>query len=544
MHEKQQPTAAARYDTALRRSHKLTPIPDDCPVPQPTAHWPPENIDLLEKYQSWLVASGASPAVIAQHRIPMAGHVLGLALKPHSQLDLETDLQAAMTYIEAKQLSSHWTNNCRHSLRWFRDFLALERGLVVEDVQPAYYGSIEQYQEGLPDWLITHLEQYLHLRQANWRRSRLAQMTYGYWHKHTKLWRWLFTNHAIKTVSDIKRSHLFAFMDELLTEGYAATSVNLFLYSFQATLRFLQGRGLSVTQALLNVPGLRTPDSLPRFLTDAQVARLQNDLAQRVETAKTSVAHRNALLDRAAFYLLWQAGLRVSEAEDLLLTALNLPQQRLLVRQSKGLQDRTVYLTETTVSAVEAYLPVRGEGSSEHLFLYRYRPLSKDLIRVRMKAAGKRVGVYVTPHMLRHTFATQLVNAGCRITTIQSLLGHQRLNSTMVYARIHDQTVADDYYAAMRLIENQMHLQPVAEPNQKAKSNGHNSPNSSPADLLTLVSTLQTEPLTKTQQAIVNELHTGLLTLAESLNGTPKQLDLFVNELAHQPQPLVEEMAL
>jgi len=90
------------------------------------------------------------------------------------------------------------------------------------------------------------------------------------------------------------------------------------------------------------------------------------------------------------------------------------------------------------------------------VFLYRHRQLSKDIVRCRMKAAGKRTGVKVTPHMLRHTFGTQLVNAACPITTIQSLLGHRRLNSTMVYARVHDQTVADDYYAAMDIIEGQM----------------------------------------------------------------------------------------
>jgi hypothetical protein len=57
------------------------------------------------------------------------------------------------------------------------------------------------------------------------------------------------------------------------------------------------------------------------------------------------------------------------------------------------------------------------------------------------------------PHQLRHTFATQLLNAGCKVTTIQKLLGHRRLNSTMVYARVHDRTVAKDYYAAMAQIE-------------------------------------------------------------------------------------------
>ena len=61
----------------------------------------------------------------------------------------------------------------------------------------------------------------------------------------------------------------------------------------------------------------------------------------------------------------------------------------------------------------------------------------------------------VTPHQLRHTYVTQLLNAGCKVTSIQKLLGHQRLNSTMNYARVHDRTVAEDYYRAMQSVEQQ-----------------------------------------------------------------------------------------
>jgi hypothetical protein len=64
--------------------------------------------------------------------------------------------------------------------------------------------------------------------------------------------------------------------------------------------------------------------------------------------------------------------------------------------------------------------------------------------------------VAVTPHQLRHTFTAQLLNAGSKGTTIEKLLGHQRLNSTMVYARVHDRTVAQDYYAAMAEIEKSL----------------------------------------------------------------------------------------
>ncbi len=109
---------------------------------------------------------------------------------------------------------------------------------------------------------------------------------------------------------------------------------------------------------------------------------------------------------------------------------------------------------------------MRGPGPTDHVFLYRNQALSKDLIHGRLKAAGQRMGVPVHAHRLRHTCATQLLNAGCPVTSIQKFLGHKKLNTTMVYARAHDATVEADYFAAMGRIEQRMELtsMPIGEP--------------------------------------------------------------------------------
>ena len=103
---------------------------------------------------------------------------------------------------------------------------------------------------------------------------------------------------------------------------------------------------------------------------------------------------RDALLDRAVFYLLWQGGLRLGEVEELRLEDLDFPGKRLSVRNGKGLKDRTVYLTGTVISALNDYLALRGEGSGDNVFLYRNAPLKKDLISSRMRDCGRRVGVH------------------------------------------------------------------------------------------------------------------------------------------------------
>ncbi len=509
-------TAAARYDKALGRA-RVENLPADAPRPQPAAAWPAENLVLLERYRDWLEAAGLSADCIAHNYIPMAGHVLGLNLKPHTELDLETDLERAMDYVRAKRLSTVWTENCGHALNRFRHFLRQERGLIE-----VHFAGVDlsAYQAGLPDWLVEPLTRYQHLRQPNWRPARLYASISRFWSHHARLWRWLLARYPISQVSDVKRQYIFDHLDHRLAAGYAISGINQDLRSFRAFLLFLQERGQQVPQALLRIRGLKEPDRLPRFLTDEQVTQVREDLERRVVEAKTAHKMRDALLDRAAFYLLWQGGMRLGEVEELRFEDLDLSNRRLMVREGKGLKDRTVYLTDGVVQAVEVYLAVRGLGQTDHAFLYRARPLKKDLIRARVRAAGERVGVTVTPHRLRHTYATQLVNAGCRITSLQQLLGHQHINTTLVYARVHDRTVAEDYYAAMEIVEKS--LEPVVNP-MPACTDPIRFPGEH-AHLLELLDTLQGGVFDHEQRETLRTLRQGILVLAR-LEAQPERVE-------------------
>ena len=447
-------TVSGRYDQALLYARHFR-LPPGFPIPHPSRDWPAENIALLERYVAWLTGGGASEQVIHGIYIPMAGHVLGFNLKPHSQLDLDSDLQIAMEYIRAKQHGSIWTKNCRNSLARFRRFLLNERGLVETKIKPF---NIPKHTPGIPDWLAQELERYQHIQQRNWRDARLQENIHRFWCGHMRVWRYLCDQCGVINLGDLKRPHLLAYIDYRLELGSAASTINNDMRNLHGFLGFLQQQEYPVSHALLHSPCIKQPDALPRFLTDEQVRALQVNFEVRVSQAVFSMQRRDTLLDRAMFYLLWQSGLRKGEVEELRLEDLDLSGKRLTVRRGKGLKDRTVYLTITAVQAVQAYLVVRGVGPTDHVFLYRNQALSKDLIHGRLQSAGVRVGIKVTAHQLRHTCATQLLNVGCRVTSIQKFLGHKSLNSTMVYARVHDQTVADDYYSAMNRVEKRLEL--------------------------------------------------------------------------------------
>ena len=91
-------TIREKYDQALHYARDQR-LPADAPRPLPTSSWHPDNIDLLERYEGWLWGGGISAMVTRNYHIPIAGHIFGLTLKHHSQLDLDHDLDCALEYV-------------------------------------------------------------------------------------------------------------------------------------------------------------------------------------------------------------------------------------------------------------------------------------------------------------------------------------------------------------------------------------------------------------------------------------------------------------
>ena len=448
---------AEHYDQTLRLT-RFEQLPEGQPRPQPTSTWPKENIELYERYRDFLLSGGASEHSAKVLYLPVAGYVLGLNLKPHGELDLDKDLERVTEYVLARKSCQQILKTTRNGLNKFRRFLRIERGLGEAITTTPF--DVAGKTAGLPVWLASELERYLRIQQRNWRAARLQTSIRNFWGKHQGIWRFLCLERGVQQLSDVKRQLVLEYVDRRLATGHAVAGVNSDLRYFRSFLLFLQDEGYAVPQALLRIPGLKTPDALPKYLTDEQVRAVRDEFERCVRESRLASLRRRALLDRAAFYLLWQGGLRVGEVEELRLEDLDFPGRKLSVRNGKGLKDRTIYLSDTVVRVVGEYLAVRGMGNDDHVFLHRNVPLKRHLIQIRLKAVGEKVGVHLYPHRLRHTCATQLLNAGCRITSIQRFLGHKKLNTTMIYARAHDQTVADDYFAAMQRVEKRLEIAP------------------------------------------------------------------------------------
>ena len=172
---------------------------------------------------------------------------------------------------------------------------------------------------------------------------------------------------------------------------------------------------------------------LPRAIGEADVARLL-----QAPNASTPLGQR----DRALLELLYGSGLRLMECVRLDLVDLDLKEATLLVRNGKGKKDRYVPVTGRARAALQAYLqqarPLLAERWDDgSLFLSRYgRRLGPMSVRTTVKRCGAKVGVKLSTHVLRHSYATHLLKGGADVRHVQKLLGHKDISTTTLYTKV------------------------------------------------------------------------------------------------------------
>ena len=209
---------AERYDLGLKWMRNNT-VNSLTRRPLPTKDWPRGNLEFLARYRDWLLGGGVSELVTNLYHVMMAGHVFGLTLKPYQELDPDVDLECALQYVQAHGLTASWIKNCRNSLKQFRRYLRLQRGLGEESKITPF--DVPVHTQGLPEWLVSELERYLKTLQRNWRRRAWMSNIRGFWSKHLKLWHFLCEQRAVQQLSALKRQYVLDFVDWRLAGGLA-----------------------------------------------------------------------------------------------------------------------------------------------------------------------------------------------------------------------------------------------------------------------------------------------------------------------------------
>ena len=243
-------------------------------------------------------------------------------------------------------------------------------------------------------------------------------------------------------LSEVTRKQIGFYVDDLLRKRRRPKTILCHLQTIRLFFDYLMNEeGRSMVNPITRI-SLRLPKPLPRHLKDDQVRRL--------------FAVIRDPRDRAMFMLMLRCGLRVQEVAELTIDAVEYGRRQIFVFHGKGAKDRVVYMSEDARSALLAYLEKRS-SKARALFLVQKgpmkgKPLSVRGIQKRIESYARKSDLNVSCHRLRHTMATQLLNADADLATIQDLLGHGQITTTQRYCRVANLKVQRDYYKAMKVV--------------------------------------------------------------------------------------------
>lgn len=243
-----------------------------------------------------------------------------------------------------------------------------------------------------------------------------------------------------------------AYIEQLRDDGLAASSVARKLVSLRNFYAFALEESMVTKDPAALVARPRVPSSLPKALSEAEVEALLNAVS-----GNTAVARR----DRAIFEVLYGTGIRISELTALSLHDVSLSEQTMRVF-GKGAKERIVPLGKYAREALHQWLSIDGResfipnrwahrGDAEAVFLStRGRRLSRSgtwrIIRHYAERAG--LGDRVTPHVLRHSCATHMLEHGADIRVVQELLGHASIATTQIYTKVSPERLRSVYERA------------------------------------------------------------------------------------------------
>ena len=238
----------------------------------------------------------------------------------------------------------------------------------------------------------------------------------------------MFSTYEITSPSELTVTMLRSFVMEQMETGLNPKSVNRKISSIKAYIRYMRKEGVININPAATLKSIKTPKTLVSALSEDEISDLlNNDFFDKSP---------QGLRARAMIELMYATGVRRSELINLKLSALDLGQKTIRVIGKRN-KERLIPLTDASIEAITGYLSIRPSWQSDaFLFL---TDKGKKLYPELVYATVKRYLSYVSslqkksPHVLRHTFATHLLNKGADMNDIKELMGHANLSATQVY---------------------------------------------------------------------------------------------------------------
>lgn len=241
----------------------------------------------------------------------------------------------------------------------------------------------------------------------------------------------------------VDRRGIMSFMEDLHTNGRAAATISRNLAAIRSFYGFLSQENLVSKNPSTELDSPKIPKRLPNILTEGQIDRL-------LEQPKATDA--SGMRDKAMLELLYATGIRVSELVDLDISDVNLD-MGFLRCLGKGSKERIVPMGKTAINCIAAYLKYgRGkllrnpEETSVFLNIHGRRLTRQGFWKI-LKKYVKQAGIDgdITPHTLRHSFATHLLENGADLRAVQEMLGHSDISTTQIYTQVTASRLRDVY---------------------------------------------------------------------------------------------------
>jgi integrase/recombinase XerD len=260
----------------------------------------------------------------------------------------------------------------------------------------------------------------------------------GYRRDLTRLENW--ANKSGKPVLDLTRQDLRGWISELSREGLSPASVSRAVSAARGLFQFLMLDGHIKRHPAADLDTPQRLAHLPRFLTEEEMERL---------LAAPDTSSPEGLRDRAMLELMYATGMRISEVISLKLSDMDLD-AGLMTCHGKGSKERRVPLGKSATRWLEEYKRARartGKAGKPHLFLNGHgQPLTRQVAWAIVKRYAAAAGLRdISPHTLRHSFATHLIQRGADSRSVQALLGHSDISTTQIYTHMTDRHLRSAY---------------------------------------------------------------------------------------------------
>jgi len=284
-----------------------------------------------------------------------------------------------------------------------------------------------------------HFESYLrHKWRLNHKRRTLLSSFAS-----VRLFLDLYGRSGKRDLKEMERVDLETFIEHMQDAGLKISTVRTKQACLIAFLHFLIEQDVISGSVLKRPIKLKLPELLPRAMNPADVRKLLSVIDQT--------------RDRALILLLLRTGMRIGEALGLRINDLDMRDRKVhLFQGEKNSMGRVLYLSDDVLFALKLWLRQRDQNKDFIFYGQGNKPICYSTGRSRFVKYIQKAGLEekgYTVHCLRHTFASELLNAGMRLEVLQQLMGHQDIEVTRRYARLTDTTREEEYFRAMAIIE-------------------------------------------------------------------------------------------